>query len=168
MTLRTTNFATRPLLAVAAFLAILILSPAPQALAQKAPATMEKATPAEVSKPAEVAKPARIEKRIADLHDKLGITPPQEDSWKNLAQVMRDNAAKMKALLEKWSQEAGTMTALESLKLHGEMAAAHAEGMNKLIPAFESLYSTMTVEQKKVADEVFAQHEGRRHKRQGK
>jgi len=99
--------------------------------------------------------PEQMEKRIVHLHDVLQITQAQEAAWKDFAQVMRDNTTKMNGLMEKWSQGRGKRNALENLKAHGEMAEEHAQAIRKLIPAFETLYNSMSVEQKKGADEVF-------------
>lgn len=162
MTQRPNTLVARVLLAVLPLLAAAILAGPPPAQAQEA-----KAQPAPSKQsPAVVAKPDQVEQRIADLHAKLGIKPDQEQAWTNLAQVMRDNAAKMKALLDKWARSNSSATAVDSLKIHEEMAQEHAKALGRLIPAFESLYAMMAPEQKATADKVFATHEGRpRHKR---
>ena len=95
--------------------------------------------------------------RIADLHDKLKITAAQEAKWKAVAQVMRDNARKMDALLHKRGQAMPTMTAVDDLKSYREVTEAHTKGLQKLIPTFETLYNAMAPDQKMNADRVFAQ-----------
>ncbi|MFP5220727.1 MAG: Spy/CpxP family protein refolding chaperone [Acidobacteriota bacterium] len=160
--------ASRMILAVFTLLAVAALMVAPIAMAQDSRETKQakEARPAAKASPAVVAKPDQVEERIADLHAKLGIKPDQEETWTNLAQVMRDNAAKMKALLDKWAQGGSSMTAVESLKVHEEMALEHAKALNRLIPAFENLYVKMAPDQKAAADKIFATHEGRsKHKR---
>jgi hypothetical protein len=139
-----------------ALLAALAFTAAPQAQAQQSPA---KPKDAKVS-PADPSRPEHVERRIADLRQKLAITPAQEPAWNDLAKVMRDNAAKMKTLLDKWSAQNGGATAVDNLKLHLEMSDEHAQGLRRLIPAFEKLYASMSDEQKKTADDVFA---GRMH-----
>jgi hypothetical protein len=98
----------------------------------------------------------RIEKRIADLHTRLGITSAQEQSWGNVATVMRDNANTMTALVEERSGK--TMTAVDDLKSYGQIAAAHADGIQKFTPVFSSLYDSMSDEQKRNADSIFRDH----------
>ena len=100
----------------------------------------------------------RVEARINDLHSKLGITPEQEDLWKNVAQVMRDNAKTTEALTKARAEKAKTMTATDDLKSYGEIAEAHADGIRKFIPVFEALYNTMSDDQKKNADAIFRSH----------
>ena len=89
------------------------------------------------------------------LHAKLAITPAQEDLWKNLTQVMRDNEQTMEALTKARADKAKTMTAVDDLKSYAEITTAHAEGLKKFIPAFEALYGNMSDAQKTQADTLF-------------
>lgn len=114
------------------------------------------------------AKPAKhsadwAEMRIAKLHADLHITAAQEAAWTDVASAMRDNAKSMKALIDQWAKQAAQMSALDNLRMHGEMAEEHAKGMRRLIPVFDKLYNMMPDAQKKIADGVFARQEGRRH-----
>jgi protein CpxP len=110
----------------------------------------------------------RVEARIKDLHTRLKITPAQEKLWNNVAQVMRDNAKTMEALIKARLEKAGTMTAVEDLKSYSEIAEAHADGLKKFIPAFEPLYAGMSDAQKKSADMLFRQHGRTKSKAKGK
>ena len=109
----------------------------------------------------------RVEARIKELHTKLNITPAQEEPWNKVAQVMRDNAKTMEALIKARSEKAGTMTAVDDLKSYSAIAEAHADGLKKFIPAFEPLYAGMSDAQKKSADTLFRQH-GHASKAKGK
>jgi periplasmic protein CpxP/Spy len=97
----------------------------------------------------------RVEARITLLHAKLAITPAQEDLWKNLTQVMRDNEQTMEALMKARADRAKTLTAVDDLKSYAEITNAHAEGLKKFIPAFEPLYASMSDAQKAQADTLF-------------
>ena len=97
----------------------------------------------------------RAEARIKDMHAKLKITPAQEDQWAKITQEMRDNAKSMDALTQKRLANAKTMTAVEDLKSYAEIADAHANGIKKFIPLFETLYAGMSDAQKKEADALF-------------
>jgi len=115
-------------------------------LAQAAP------TPASVEQKAE-----SVEQRITQLHTQLKITPDQESKWNSVAQAMRDNASNMEKLVaEKRAQAPQSMTAVDDLKTYQEFAQAHVDGLKNLTSAFSSLYSSMSDEQKKNADQVFA------------
>jgi hypothetical protein len=96
-----------------------------------------------------------VEARIAYLHTKLNITPEQEALWNDVAQVMLDNAKTMDELIKTRSGNAATMTPVDDLKSYSEIADAHADGLQKFIPVFESLYSSMSDAQKLNADKLF-------------
>ena len=106
-----------------------------------------------------------IEQRIATLHTQLRITASQEAQWGQIADVMRQNAAAVEAAIKDRQATASTMSAMENLQSYQKIAQAHAQGMEKLIPAFQTLYDSMTDAQKKNADSVFrataARHEHR-------
>lgn len=111
----------------------------------------------------------RMDAHFAVLHEKLKITTAQEDQWRAFTRVMTDNAKAMQELQEKRQKEAGTMNALEDLKSYSIIADSHADGLKKFIPAFESLYSSMSEEQKRNADSLFReQRETMVHQRAAK
>lgn len=103
----------------------------------------------------------RAEARIKDMHAKLKITPAQEEQWSKIAQEMRDNAKSMDTLTQARMANAKTMTAVDDLRSYGEIAEAHANGIKKFTPLFETLYSSMSDPQKKLADDLF-QHGDRK------
>ena len=57
-----------------------------------------------------------VEARIKHLHDKLQITPPEENQWSDVAQAMRDNEATISHLIQSRHKTAGNMTAVEDLE----------------------------------------------------
>ncbi len=122
---------------------------APETLAQasSAPATTESAPAGEKSDP--------VEARIKELHRRLHITSTQQAQWDKLVQVMRDNAKAMNDLQEQRKQDATGMTAVDAVKSYQAVIEAHAAGMAKFVPAFESLYDSMSEAQKKAADAMF-------------
>jgi exoribonuclease R len=105
--------------------------------------------------PAKVSKVDRTEARIKDLQAKLKITPAQEELWKKVTEVMRDNAKTMEALHQTRIEKAKTMTTVEDLKSYSEITQAHADGLKNFIPVFEALYASMSDDQKKDADTLF-------------
>ena len=154
------QFTYPTVLAVAVLLAFMVLSgPSPTRAASPEPG---------LATAADAPTGDRVEARIKELHSKLKITPEQEELWNNVAQVMRDNAKAMEALIKARSEKAGTMTAVEDLKSYGEIAEAHADGLKKFIPVFEPLYAGMSDAQKKSADTLFRQHGRTKSKAKGK
>ena len=117
--------------------------------------------------PAKVSKVDRTEAYIKDLQSNLKITPAQEDLWKKVTDVMRDNAKKMEALHQTRIEKAKTMTTVEDLKSYSEITQAHADGLKNFIPVFEALYASMSDDQKKDADTLF-RHGGHHRKAKGK
>jgi periplasmic protein CpxP/Spy len=134
------------------------------AFALATPALAQDAAPAAKS---HAAKPAKgpeetVETRIADLKAKLKITDAQSAQWEAVAAVMRDNAKEAQARYDE-REAGGAATAIDDLKHYAAAAQGHADGLKKMEAAFEALYTSMSDDQKKNADMVFAEHEGRGH-----
>jgi len=146
-------------------------APAPAQTPAPAPMQMPMTTPAPaaaapvVPAPGGVhpAKPAahkaaqvdRIEARIASLHTQLKLTPDQEPQWQAVAQVMRDNAHKIDALVKERAEKSASMNAVDNLTSYQAIADAHAEELKELVPAFQQLYAVLSDAQKKNADQIF-------------
>ena len=163
------TFLPKSALAVAAaFLAALILSAAPRAMAQNVAPSEGKAAKAESAAPGKHME--SLDGHIANLHKQLGITADQETEWKNLARAMQDNTAALQAVYDKWKPSSGEFNALDNLKFHADIAGAQAQAMQKLVAAFEALYNKMSDAQKKNADAVFSyrHHEKMPGKMKGK
>jgi hypothetical protein len=118
-----------------------------------APAAMQASKPDAASN--------RVEQHIKRLHDQLKITADQETQWSQVAQTMRDNAAKIDSVLEK-REGAQNPTALDDLNSYAELTQANSDGVKKLSAVFTPLYNAMTDAQKKNADEVFSEHQNHR------
>lgn len=134
---------------------------APSATAPTTPSTPQTTTPRRERRGG----PAGVERRIQDLHTRLKITPDQEAQWKQVADVMRQNAAAVEAAIKERAQNAKSMNAMDNLRSYETIAQAHQEGMQRLIPAFQTLYDSMPDAQKKNADEVFRGFAERRQPR---
>jgi hypothetical protein len=106
----------------------------------------------------------RVDKRIADLHKRLGITADLEPLWLDVVNVMRDNEAKMNEHISAREAKMKTMTAVDDLRSYRMITDEHADGLKRLIPVFETLYDKMSSTQKLVADHVFegGQHRAKR------
>ena len=122
-------------------------------LAQTTPAqtTPAQAAPAAASSRVNMA----VEHRITALHASLKITPAEQKPFDDFAQVMRDNASHMSGLVQQREQAAKTGTAVDQMQSYSAMAQAHAEDMQRLVPAFTTLYDTLSPDQKKAADQSF-------------
>jgi hypothetical protein len=122
--------------------------------------TASAASPADPS-PAAMAKgdqkrDTRVEQQIKDLHAKLKISPTEESQWTAVAKTMRESAKDLDAAIDKREASHNTATAVDDLNAYGEVAQAHADAVKKLASAFAPLYASMADDQKKTADDVFA------------
>jgi hypothetical protein len=98
---------------------------------------------------------AKIEQRIVDLHGELAISPAQQPQWNQFAQVMRGNAENMDEVFQRRMQAMPTMTATDNMASYAQVTKEHADNTQKLVPAFQALYDTMSDNQKMTADKVF-------------
>ncbi|MBV8536677.1 MAG: Spy/CpxP family protein refolding chaperone [Alphaproteobacteria bacterium] len=96
-----------------------------------------------------------IEQYITNLHKQLKITPDQETQWKQVADVMRQNSAAMQSATQEYAQSAKDMTAVDDLKSYQKIVKTHEDALQRLVPAFQTLYDSMPDAQKKTADQVF-------------
>lgn len=102
---------------------------------------------------------AGTEQHIQALQQRLRITAAQAPQWDAVAQAMRESARELDtAMARRGAQvQAGPVAATESLQAYARMAQVHADSAGRLASAFAPLYGTMSREQQKQADEVFAQ-----------
>lgn len=143
---------------VLSVMTFLLAAPLRLAHAQKSSAVPFVAQAAPASGPPTASQPrgpaAAVEARIADLHRKLHITPSQQAQFDGFADVMRANAKSMQDLFQQRAQHRDR-TAPGQLHWYAQLATAHAEATNKLIPVFDTLYQSLTDKQKKAADAAF-------------
>jgi 23S rRNA U2552 (ribose-2'-O)-methylase RlmE/FtsJ len=105
------------------------------------------------------------EARIKQLHETLKITDAQEELWKNLTQVMRQNAKDMDAINKDMAENTQTMNAVDHMKFHSQITEVHLDQVKKFIPPFETLYASMSDEQKKITDTTFRKERHGKHRR---
>jgi hypothetical protein len=96
-----------------------------------------------------------VERRITDLHGKLHITSQQSQQWDQFAQVMRDNAREMDQIYKQRAQKLGSMSAVDNMQSYAQIEQQRAQDVQKLVPAFQTLYSSLSDQQKKTADQIF-------------
>ena len=137
-------------------------APAPTTPGAPSPAPQAAGQPTQSDNPI-----AHVEIRIAELHDQFHITPVQEPQFKAYADAMRSNAQAMQTLFQERAQSPNT-TAIGELHWYARLTTAHGEALTKLVPVFDALYQSMSDQQKKAADKVFAQLQQRRSPRQAR
>lgn len=102
---------------------------------------------------------ARVEQRISWLHDRLEITPDQQAAWDSFAGVMRDNANRMEASFDKRGASLEHMNAADNMQSYADTAVQHAQDIQRLAVAFQSLYGKLSPQQQAVADTMFRNRE---------
>lgn len=163
------NPAARGLAAATLLAALLLASPSHAAVSDppaSAPAQLAQATPPSAPPAATPKKPRRspvdrIEDRIKSLHAALQITPEQEPQWNGVAQAMREQGQMMGNAIQQ-REHNPAMNAVDELKAYQAIVDAHAQGMQKLVPAFTALYASLSDDQKKKADVLFSRTHHRR------
>ena len=85
----------------------------------------------------------------------MQITPAEQPQWDQFAQVMRENARDMDQAFMQRAQQYPTMNAVQNMQSYEQMAEAHVQHLQKLVPAFNNLYNAMPEQQKKLTDQVF-------------
>jgi hypothetical protein len=98
---------------------------------------------------------AKVEAHIKQLHTQLKITQAEDKDWQSFADVMRSNARDMQAATQEREQQYPSMNALQNMESYQKLAETHADHLEKLVSAFQTLYNALPDEQKKVADQVF-------------
>jgi len=161
-------------LAPAAVAALLFLPAAALAQSSQAPAP---AAPQGAPPPAAASSPIaghpvpgktaaeRVEHRINELNAQLRITPTEQQQWDQFAAVMRENARDMDQAFMQRAQQFQSMNAVQNMESYEQIAEAHAQHLQKLVPAFQNLYNTMPDQQKRLADQVFRANAEQRAKR---
>ena len=98
---------------------------------------------------------AMVEKRINDLHRQLHITSAESTQWDQFAQVMRDNAKEIDQAYADRAQKLDSMSAVENMQSYAQIEQLRAQQVQKLVPAFQTLYASLSDQQKQTADALF-------------
>jgi periplasmic protein CpxP/Spy len=132
--------------------------PAATEAAPQSPAgTVHKATPSGRQTTARQGETMQnvVEQRINELHARLHITTEQSQQWDQFAQTMRDNAKDLDQRYRDRAQNLGSMSAVDAMKSFADIEQVRAQDMEKLVPAFQTLYASLSDQQKKSADQLF-------------
>ena len=111
--------------------------------------------------------PAAVERRVQQLHTQLRITPQEQSQWDAFAQTMRQNADNMRTAIDQRGSQMDTMDAAQNMQSYAQLAQVHAQDMQQMASAFQTLYQSMSPEQRQNADQLFRARDQRvaAHKR---
>jgi periplasmic protein CpxP/Spy len=97
----------------------------------------------------------RVEERITQLHSELKITPAEETEWNSFADVMRSNATAVNQAYTDRSTKISSMNAADNMSSYAALSMQHAQDLQKLATAFQTLYAALSPDQQKIADQTF-------------
>jgi hypothetical protein len=98
---------------------------------------------------------AMVEKRITDMHRELQVTPAESSQWDQFAQVMRDNAKEIDQAYKDRADKLDSMSAVDNMQSYAQIEQLRAQQVQKLVPAFQTLYASLSDQQKQRADALF-------------
>lgn len=102
----------------------------------------------------------RIDRRLAFLHQRLGITPAQEAAWTDFATELRDTATAAGRDREMHAGERGPMSAVQRLELRQRMLEKRSADLDRVLHALRPLYASFTDTQKQMADQLLVRAAG--------
>jgi periplasmic protein CpxP/Spy len=149
-------------------LAIAVAGLAPASFAQPYPQQQPQAQPAQpYGQPSPYAygrrdvRPGdRIDRRLAFLHQRLGITPAQEAAWTDFATELRNTAAAVERDRDMRAAEPGPMSAVQRLELRQRMLEKRSADLDRVLHALRPLYASFNDEQKRAADQLLVRTVG--------
>jgi len=93
----------------------------------------------------------RLDRRLAFLHQKLGITPAQEAAWTLFVSEVRTMEAQPPNMLDRERAAAGNV--VQRLELRERMLERRSADLDRVLRALRPLYASLSDEQKRTADE---------------
>jgi hypothetical protein len=106
--------------------------------------------------PVQAPRGPNVEAGIAQLHQQLGITAAQEPAFAAFADVLRQNAR-----MAAGSPPPANADAVYQLQAAIQFVQQEVDGMRRMLPALQSLYATLSPQQRAVGNQVFQRGPGR-------
>jgi hypothetical protein len=101
----------------------------------------------------------RLDRRLAMLHQRLGITPAQEAAWTAFAGEMRNMEMQVRETMP--NRERGAGNIVQRLELRQRMLERRSADLDGMLRALRPLYASLSDEQKRAADRVLFRPERR-------
>jgi LTXXQ motif family protein len=100
--------------------------------------------------------PRHVEGRIAFLKTELKITDAQSQQWGGFADALRGNAKAMTTMHDQMMHAGAATSAPERADHEVKMVSMRLEGLKAIAGAETTLYTVLTDDQKKTADELLS------------
>ncbi len=94
----------------------------------------------------------RLDRRLAFLHQRLGITPAQEGAWTQFATGMKNMAAQPRE--SALDRERGNGNVVQRLELRERTLERRSADLDTTLRALRPLYASLSDEQKRFADQL--------------
>jgi hypothetical protein len=95
-----------------------------------------------------------VEGRLAFLKTELKITDAQALQWDGFADALRSSAKSMGGMQQTMMQDGKTVSLPARIELQRKMLSTRLDAINAMKAALEPLYSSLSDEQKKLADDL--------------
>jgi Spy/CpxP family protein refolding chaperone len=125
------------------------------AQAQSAPAADSGKPAAQHEKMDHAKMQAMMQKHIAELHDKLKLTPQQEPAWKTFIDAVKPGEMKMPSEQDRKAMD--QLSAPDRMEKHLQMMKERMAKMESRLAALKTFYATLTPEQQKTFDDAHRQ-----------
>ena len=99
-----------------------------------------------------------IEGQLAFYKTELKITDAQTAQWNAFADTIRDNATRLRQAMMQAMEAKETATALDMMQRRTAMLTAQLDVTKAVQATAKPLYDALSADQRKVADELMAQH----------
>jgi len=99
-----------------------------------------------------------IEGQIAYYKAELKITDAQAPQWNAFADALRTNATRLRQAVLQARESQGVVSAPEQMERRIAMLTELREAMQAMLAASRPLYAVLNDEQKKLADDLMAEH----------
>ena len=102
----------------------------------------------------------RIDRRLAFLHQRLGITPAQEAAWTEFTTELRNAASAGERDRAMRGNERAPMSAVQRLELRQRMLEKRSADLDGELHALRPLYASFSDAQKQIADQLLVRAPG--------
>lgn len=103
----------------------------------------------------------RVERRMAALHQRLGITPAQEAAWTAFVSEMR-HSAQMREHAPEAREHGDQMNVVDRLEQRARILETRSADTERMARALSPLYDSFSDDQKRIADQVLFRAENQR------
>jgi len=95
-----------------------------------------------------------VEADLLELRNQLAITPAQQAQWEAFAKMTLDNATQLHERFRERSLNFARINAADNMADYATISELHAVQLRRLAGSFQTLYATLSPEQKVRADKA--------------